>query len=163
MTNTENNRLKSNAEADEEQQRNSVVDFYHLAVGPAFSEIFEELKRRFGAKRHLSQKIQGAPHWEDAYGSLTVKTGEEEEFFYKIMVDLVEPTQTSPLVYDEPRVRVQYRYKDERGVPTNKVDFLEGERDSEHINIAHITKDDVKANFYDRYEHALEIVKRRLN
>jgi hypothetical protein len=140
-----------------------VVDFYHSAVGPAFSEIVEELKRRFGAKRHLSQKCQDAPHWEDAYISLTVKTGEEEEFFYKIMVDSVEPTQTSPPVFDEPRSRMQYRHKDERGVPTNKVDSLNGGRDSEHISIAHITKDNVKTHFYDRYEHALEIVKRRLN
>jgi hypothetical protein len=88
MTNTDNNRLKSSAEADEEQQRrlgreqvqrvqqrNSVVDFYHSAVGPAFSETFEELKRRFGAKRRLSQESHDAPHWEDAYESLTVKTG----------------------------------------------------------------------------------------
>lgn len=176
MTNIDNNRLKSSAEADEKQQRrlgreevqrvqqrNSVVDFYHSVVGPAFSEIFEELKMRFGAKRQLSQESHDAPHWEDAYESLTVKTAEEEEFFYKIMVDMVGPTQTLPTVYDEPRPRVQYRYKDERGMPTNKVDSLKGGRDSEHISIAHLTKDDVKTHFYDKYEHALGIAKRRLN
>ncbi|MGB9370643.1 MAG: hypothetical protein WCB79_01710 [Halobacteriota archaeon] len=141
MTNTDNNRLKSSAEADEEQQRrlgreqvqrvqqrNSVVDFYHSAVGPAFSEIFEELKRRFGAKRRLSQESHDAPHWEDAYESLTVKTGEEEEFFYKIMVEMVETTQTS-LPFTMSRVReCNTATKTNAGCPQIKLTLSKAEK-----------------------------------